>query len=480
MTAIPHIPALRLGEWYSSLDASDLKDLRSGEVLAKLSQVNAGIVKRDLRHVAENARPLREMKTSALLEACGRAADLFLNQALPIDGQGTKQSPEDYVSALSSTSGLPHVLVRANMDKVATVFRQMPAILKGLTRGLDLSVLDGGRGVDRGLPLCYARGADALGVVLPSNSPGVNSIWMPAIALKVPVILKPGREEPWTPMRIVQAFVAAGVPRESFGFYPTDHQGSQAILQSCGRSLLFGDERTTAPYAGNPSIQIHGPGRSKVLIGSDEIDRWEQHLDVLVASIASNGGRSCINASAIVVPARGDEVARALAARLADLRACSLADPEARLAAFANPAFADFIDQTIEQGLAQGGAQDVTAAVRGLPRKVVHEGGTFLLPTIVRCTTFEHPLANTEFLFPYASVVEIPEEQMLEKIGPSLVVTAITRNAGFRQRLIDTPLISRLNLGPVPTSRVEWDQPHEGNLFEFLYLRRAIQTAQGW
>jgi len=26
----------------------------------------------------------------------------------------------------------------------------------------------------------------------------------------------------------------------------------------------------------------------------------------------------------------------------------------------------------------------------------------------------------------------------------------------------------------VPTGRVEWDQPHEGNLFEHLYRRRAL------
>ena len=43
--------------------------------------------------------------------------------------------------------------------------------------------------------------------------------------------------------------------------------------------------------------------------------------------------------------------------------------------------------------------------------------------------------------------------------------------------LIASPLIERLNLGPLPTSHVQWDQPHEGNLFEFLYRRRAIQRA---
>ena len=56
---------------------------------------------------------------------------------------------------------------------------------------------------------------------MPSNSPAVNSLWLPAIALKIPVMIKPGREEPWTPYRLIQAFIAAGCPAEAFGFYPT-------------------------------------------------------------------------------------------------------------------------------------------------------------------------------------------------------------------------------------------------------------------
>jgi hypothetical protein len=35
--------------------------------------------------------------------------------------------------------------------------------------------------------------------------------------------------------------------------------------------------------------------------------------------------------------------------------------------------------------------------------------------------------------------------------------------------------IGRLNLGPIPTTVLQWDQPHEGNLFEHLYQQRAFQ-----
>ena len=66
---------------------------------------------------------------------------------------------------------------------------------------------------------------------------------------------------------------------------------------------------------------------------------------------------------------------------------------------------------------------------------------------------------------------------MLDVIGPSLVVSALTEDDAFIRRLIASPVIERLNLGPLPTTLMQWDQPHEGNLFEFLYRRRAIQRA---
>jgi len=481
---LPHIPILRRGEQYESLDSIELADLRSGLPIARVSQANAGIIRRDLQRIGAGREALRRLPTQTLLNIFKDAGDKFMTADLPLgDGKqgssmpstATTQSPQQYVESLCATIGLPHALIRRNMNKIHQVFNEMPAILRGLTRGLDQKVMDEGVGEQAGVALSYYPVTQALGVVLPSNSPGVNSLWLPAIALKIPVVIKPGREEPWTPYRIMQALMAAGCPAEAFSYYPTDHDGAAAVLKACGRALLFGDSQTTAPYANNPAIQIHGPGFSKVLIGEDEIDRWPEFIDVLVDSIAANGGRSCINASSVVVPAHGRQIAEALAQRLAAIQPRSADHPQAALAGFANPNFADAIDAGIEAGLSVAGAEEITARHRSGPRKVTFENSTYLLPTLVWCSSFEHPLANREFLFPYASVVEVPQARMLERIGPSLVVTAITRDATFVDGLIQCPLIERLNVGPIPTSHVQWDQPHEGNLFEFLYRRRAIQ-----
>ena len=96
---------------------------------------------------------------------------------------------------------------------------------------------------------------------------------------------------------------------------------------------------------------------------------------------------------------------------------------------------------------------------------------------MIHCDDPNHVLAKTEYMFPFAAVVEQPQADVLEWIGPSLVVTAITQDPAFRQRLLRAGHIKRLNLGPMPTGQVSWDQPHEGNLFEFLYARRAVQES---
>lgn len=475
VAALPHIPALRWGKAYESLESVDVCDHRTGEPLARISQVNGGLVRRDLKKIRESFLRLQEIPSGDMLGICTRAGEFFMNGELPMGGTGDLQGPDDYVRSLSATSGLPHTLCRRNMQKVHQVFVEMETILRGLTRGLDLDILDRGFGEQNGVPVSYFPVAESLGVVLPSNSPGVNSIWMPAVALRIPVVLKPGREEPWTPWRIIQAFIAGGCPPEAFTYCPTDHDGSAAILNGCGRAILFGDQGTVSKYSSNPNIEVHGPGWSKVLIGEDKIENWRDYLDVLVASVSDNGGRSCVNASAIVVPKYGREIAEALAERLAAIKPEPSDSVNARLSAFANPKMAEFIDATITDGLSVSGAEEATANFRTGPRQVEVDGSRFVLPTVVWCRNFDHPLANKEFLCPYTSVVEMPQKEMLEKIGPSLVVTAITEDQAFIKDLVRSPQIQRLNLGALPTSRVSWDQPHEGNLFEFLYHRRAIQ-----
>src|SRR5690606_23296551 len=104
MKNVPHIPALRRGRPYESLETIEVKDFRTGETLAHVSQVNAGIVRKDLARVSESQAALKKFPVAQLIDLCARAGEQFFNATLPLGDKGHTQSPQEYIETLSSTS----------------------------------------------------------------------------------------------------------------------------------------------------------------------------------------------------------------------------------------------------------------------------------------------------------------------------------------------------------------------------------------
>ncbi len=475
-----NIPAIRWGKPYTSLDVDQLVHFLTGEPVARVSQVNAGMVRRDARHARRAQDVLRELSSTELIACCRRAGELFTDAELPL-GDGA-QTADDFRRAQSATTGLPLHMCQANMQKNAFVLTHMDEILASLTRGLDRSILTRGYGDEnhsdggRGATVSYQAQAAALGAVLPSNSPGVHTLWLPVIPLQVGLVLKPGSQEPWTPFRITAALVEAGIPAEAISVLPGSGADiGAAVLESCRRSMIFGGPDTVARYHGDPQVQVHGPGYSKILLGDDRVDRWQDYLDLIVESVLRNGGRSCINCSAIYASRHAREIASALAEWLGPVDVRPPEDPEAQLAAFTVEGAAAAIWRAIDADLQAADVEHMTAAFGD--RLVERSRCGYLRPVVAHCESPECAIAGKEFMFPMASVVSCPQQQMISSIGPTLVCTAITDDESFRRDLIDATHIDRLNLGPIPTTQIDWLQPHEGNLFEFLYLNRALQVA---
>ena len=469
------LPVLRWGAPYTSMEVDEVVHFSTGEPIAKVSRANGGLVQRDARKAQQARTALRQIPIDDLIDRARRAGELYMDATLPI-GDGT-QTADEFVRAQSASTGLPERMCRANMKKNAFVLSEMRNILESLTRGLSLDVLSRGTGEERGVPISYQAQSPVLGLVLPSNSPGVHTLWMPIIPMQIGLVLKPGPQEPWTPYRMASAFAEAGIPREAISVYPGGADVGAAVLDACDRSLIFGGQPTVDRYRGNPRVQAHGPGFSKILLGDDQVDRWEEHLDMMVESIFINSGRSCINCSGIWASRHTREIADAIAQRLAAIRPLPPDHPEAALAAFTIPGAAEAISNSIDADLGAAGVTDVTAKYRDGSRLIKQGLADYLLPTIVHSASEETAIAKKEFMFPFATVVECPEAKMLEAMGPTLVCTAITGNEALRGRLLDAVHIDRLNLGPVPTSQLNWRQPHEGNIVEFLFRARAFQSA---
>lgn len=471
-----HVPLLRWGNPYFSLDKDEVVHFDSGEPIAEVSRALPGIVRRDMRQARRAREALRGIPCAELVKMVQNAARLFMEETLPV-GESA-QTPDDFVRQQSATTGLPEHMCRKNMQKISFVLTQMDRILDSLTRGLDLDILTTGYGADgAGRLLSYQAQTDVLGMVLPSNSPGVHTLWMPVIPMQIGLVLKPGPQEPWTPYRMAQAMFQAGVPGEAVSLYPGGGDVGAVVLESCGLTMLFGSQATADAHAGNPRVQVHGPGYSKILIGDDKADDWRGYLDLMETSVLLNSGRSCINCSAIWTPRHGREIAEALAERLARVKPLAPEDPEAPLAAFTVPGAAEAVSAAIDRDLESPGAEDCTAAKRSESRVISRKHCSYLLPTAVYCKSHEHPIAKKEFMFPFVNVVECPQDEMLANIGPTLVGTGITDDPAFRRDLLDCASIDRLNLGAVPTTQLDWMQPHEGNIVEYLYHARAFQSA---
>ncbi len=465
---------IRWGKPYKSLEFQDVIHFETGESIGKIGQVNGGMVQMDMRK-ADNARAaLKKLSTDELLQKVSKAAELFESATLPVGD--AQQSVDDFIHQQSASTGLPTHMCRNNMKKNAFVLHNMKHILECLTRGLDLEIFSRGYGEEgRGVTVSYQCQTPILGAVLPNNSPGVHTLWLPAVALQVGLVLKPGSQEPWTPYRMISAFIESGIPAEAFCLYPGSHDVGTTLLSKSPRSMIFGSAQTVQQYAGNPRVQAHGPGFSKILFGDDCVDQWEDYLDLMVESVLSNSGRSCINCSGIWAPRHTKEIAQALAERLGNVDVKSADDPTAELAAFTNKAMATGTWSMVQQDLSESGVIDMTASYG--ERLIERERCAYLRPMVVHADSPSRGVAMKEYMFPFVSVVECPQKDMIKSIGSTLVGTALTADAAWIEQLTDCVHIDRLNIGPIPTSRLNWLQPHEGNLIDFLYRSRAYQIA---
>src|SRR5437762_14060941 len=309
------IPILRWGQAYESLEFDKVVHSVTGEVLAQVSQANPGLVAKDMKRAQRARDVLREIPCRDLVQVMKKAADLYKDATLPMGDR--EQSPADFARQQSASTGLPEHMCRANMSKNHFVLSNMERILDCLTRGLDLEILTRGYGMEsRGVVVSYQAQSPVLGLVLPSNSPGVHTLWLPVIPMQIGLVLKPGPQEPWTPYRMTAAFTQAGIPAEAIAIYPGGGDIGAAVLANVDRAMIFGGTPTVERYRGNPKVQAHGPGFSKIMLGDDVVDRWEEYIDLMVDSIYLNSGRGCINCSGVWASRHTKEIADALAKRI--------------------------------------------------------------------------------------------------------------------------------------------------------------------
>ncbi|MCF4139012.1 aldehyde dehydrogenase family protein [Streptomyces sp. Tue 6430] len=372
--------------------------------------------------------------------------------------------PEEYAARQALASGVP---VRAAHATLARTARECAVLAETVARQRPV-------GAGPGSPARWARRGSVLGVVAPSNHPATHFAWLQALALDYAVVVRPGARDPFTPLRLAHALLAAGFPPGRLSVLSGPHASADALTEAADLALVYGGEATVARLRGDASVLVRGPGRSKILVDRPLDDAL---LDHLVTEIADDGGVRCTNTTAVLTSGDHRALAAALAERLATLPVLPVTDPAAALPV--RP-LAEARSLRTAVARAADGAEDLAARHYGDgPHPVVEGEGAVLRPAVVAVDRPDHPALATELPFPCVWVAPWRRSDGVAPLAGSLALTLLTDDSALVGAALDEPTVRTVVEGPVPDWWKEPGLPHDGHLGQFLYEARGHAVAQG-
>ena len=431
----------------------------AGVPVAELSLVPSLYVSRTIA-VQRKTKPLPAPAREAALD---NAADDFATAV--IGGLDF----DAYVELASRISGLPIAVTRAGArgvaDSVATAFDAVrPARPVG-------AALDWREQRIRNGGAVWARRGEVFAVHAAGNGPGVHGLWPQALALGYRVAVRPSRREPLTAHRLVNALLRSGFRPEDAVYLPTDHGGADEIIRSADLAMVYGGQDVVDKYAGDPSVMVNGPGRTKILIADDR--DWRDHIDLIVDSIANLGGMACVNTTAVLYEGDPVPLAEAIAERLAAIEPLPSEDERAILPT--QPvdkarALADYLAVKAAGTTPLLGADQVVAALG--------DGYAALRPAVhVLAAPGSGKLTDTlniELPFPCVWLSPWSRNAGMEPLRNSLVVAAITGDEELIDDLLAEPTVTNVYSGNHPTYYSAPEIPHDGFLADILMRNKGF------
>jgi hypothetical protein len=457
------IPAL-LGkgrDGYRSIEHKTLTGF-DGSVLGEAT-VTPAILVHDVAR--RTSTVLRSMPIRAVLELFARAADIFET------GRPDGLEPEAYVRYASLSSGLPLSIVRRQTLRLfPQAFRMMDQFLR-MQSPCGLEVFDryfyDAGGIRVGLT---PRGRN-VGFVMPGNHPSTHLMWLCALAMKVPVILRPSNDDLFTPYRLVTSFLEAGLPEEAIAFVPGGHDLVDPMVQSCALSVLFGGPALADRYASDRRVRIHGPGRSKIVVLPDA--DLDETVHLISRLVMDDAGRGCINGSAVIVEGDAGALAAAVARALETVPIQSPLVEGAQLGA-STRAEADAYTAMIEGRMGSGATVHTPGPAE---RVAIVDGVPIMRPTVIEVDSFDHPLFGMELPFPFVVFASARSRQeVLQAACHSLAVVVAGDDERLLQDLLLEPTIDKVFGGGALSTEFDPREPHEGFLLDFLFQKKAIRS----
>jgi acyl-CoA reductase-like NAD-dependent aldehyde dehydrogenase len=457
MAAIAELPALDAlgpGGAYHARARQTITDV-AGNPLAELSLVPPLYITRAMAalHKADTL-PIDER-----LAALARAGEAYATGT--VDGV----SAGDHQLIVSRASGMPISVVRAAAESIARSAAQayrsvQEARPTGAVNDWRDPLTRTGRGV-------WTRRGNVFAVHAPGNHPGVHGLWLEALALGYRVAVRPSRRDPFTPHRLILALRGAGFGDDQVVLLPTGYGAADEIVRGADLAMAYGGEDVVRKYAAYSTMLPQGPGRSKILLTAG-VD-WREHLDVIVASISHEGGRACVNTTAVFVEGDPAPVAQALAQRLAAIPSLPPEDERAVL-----PVLPVEDARKLERYLlAKAAGATPWLGGEGIVDEL-YDGSAVLRPAVHQLHRPDAEQAGIELSFPCVWVAPWTPEAGLDPLKETLVLTAITHDTRLLDALVAEPTISNVYIGDHPTYWIEPGIPHDGYLADFLMRAKAV------
>lgn len=408
---------------------------------------------------------LRSLPIRDVLRVFERAADIFAA------GRPDGLEPEAFVRSASLSSGLPLSIVRKQtLGLFPPAFRMMDRFLR-VQSPCGLEVFDRFFYDAGGIRVGMTPRGRNVGFVMPGNHPSTHLMWLCALAMKVPVVLRPSNEDLFTPYRLVTAFLEAGLPEEAIAFVPGGHDLVDPLVQSCALSVLFGGQQLADRYAASRNVRIHGPGRSKIVVLA-EAD-FDETVHLITRLVMDDAGRGCINGSAVIVEGRAGSLAAAVAAALRQVPSQSPLAEGAQLGAVSAAeaaAYSGMIDSRLGIGVTEH-----TPGPAG--RVATVDGVRMMRPTVIEVDSFEHPLFGVELPFPFVVFASAHSRQeLLRAARHSLAVVIAGEDDALTQDLLLEPSIDKVFGNGALSTEFDPREPHEGFLVDFLFQKKAIRS----
>jgi acyl-CoA reductase-like NAD-dependent aldehyde dehydrogenase len=448
------LDALGPGGRYHTRQRQTITDV-TGNPLAELSLVPRLFVTRAMAALHK----AHSLQVDERLAALARAGEAHATGT--VDGV----SAADHQFTVSRASGMPISVVRSAAEDVA---RSAAEAYRSVQHGRPVGAVNDWRDpftrIGRAV---WTRRGDVFAVHAPGNHPGVHGVWLEALALGYRVAVRPSRRDPFTPHRLISALRAAGFGDDQVVLLPTAHDVADAILRGADLAMAYGGEDVMRKYAALSTMLPQGPGRSKILLTAD-VD-WRDHLDVIVASISHEGGRACVNATAVLVEGDATAVAQAIAERLAVIPSLPPEDEHAVL-----PVLPVAEAQALERYLLAKAAGTVPWLGGDGVVDELGDGSAVLRPAVHQLRRPDAEQAGIELSFPCVWVAPWTPQAGFEPFKETLVLTAITHDTRLVDALVAEPTISNVYVGDHPTYWIEPGLPHDGYLAEFLMRTKAV------